>query len=134
MLKHCLVLLGLLSIASGIYLVEETDNQEFVDIYFIKAVSDNRVQFNDYYQFLDKIHAGLSMKMVVSQLDNLAKNGTSSVSVCDKDVWLHCGVDVLGCVESCRQGTLGQCIDCLGTSWKDCCPCVQQYVPKIPCA
>ena len=126
-----IILVCLLAFATvGMARYEEYAAEEFVDVYFLKSVSGGTVLAGDLSKYSDRLHNVSTIGSVITDLRKLSGH----ISDCDKSLWLHCGVEVLDCVETCRNSTLGACIDCLGGAYKDCCPCVQEYVPKIPCS
>ena len=49
---------------------------------------------------------------------------------CDKVVWLQCGVQVLNCTNTCAHGSVSNCIECLGSMYETCCPCVEELIHK----
>lgn len=130
-MMRSVVLFCLLAFAmAGMVHNDETVAEEFVDVYFLKSVSGDTISAGDLSKYSDRLHNASLIGGVISDVSKLS----GRVSACDKSLWLHCGVDVLGCVETCHNSTLGVCIECLGGVYKDCCPCVQEYVPKIPCS
>jgi hypothetical protein len=116
-------LLGFVSLGSTY--CNKSTSDEYTGVYFLKSILGDNFSAGDFSNYSDE-----SIKNVVKDIDNTV---TENSSDCDKIVWLHCGVEVLNCVETCRNGTLGSCIDCLGGTYKDCCGCLKEYVPKIPC-
>ena len=129
MLKTTIFAIFLMAICGSAYITQEEVSDDYLVVYLIKSLSGNRVPISEYSQYIYELRHG-NMTFAVESLNNL--HGTS-LNACDKDAWLVCGLDVLGCVEKCKNGTLGECIDCLGGGWKQCCPCVQEYAPKVPC-
>ena len=125
------VLFCLLAFATaGMVHNDETVAKEFVDVYFLKSVSGGVFSAGDLSKYNSRLQNVSLIGDVITDLNKLS----GRVGDCDKSLWLHCGVEVLGCVKTCRNGTFGNCIDCLGGAYKDCCPCVQEYVRKIPCS
>jgi len=108
---------------------DQSKSDEYVGVYFLKSISNDNFSAGDYSHLINNFWNSSNLKNVVSEVSKLSDRVVS----CDKSLWLHCGIDVLNCVETCRNGTLGSCIDCLGSAYKDCCPCLVEYVPKIPC-
>ena len=124
-------LLGVVSLGSTY--CNKSTSDEYTGVYFLKSILGDNFSAGDFSHYSDE-----SIKNVVKDMDNtvtkdMDNTETENTSDCDKIVWLHCGVEVLNCVETCRNGTLGSCIDCLGGTYKDCCGCLKEYVPKIPC-
>ena len=132
-------LLGFVSLGSTY--CNKSTSDEYTGVYFLKSILGDNFSAGDFSNYSEE-----SIKNVVKDMDNTATKdmdniatkdmdniATENTSDCDKMVWLHCGVEVLNCVETCRNGTLGSCIDCLGGTYKDCCGCLKEYVPKIPC-
>jgi len=108
---------------------EKSISNEYIGVYFLKSLTNSSFSAGDYNHWSFSLYNSSSVKDVLFELSKLTNNVTS----CDKSLWLQCGIDVLNCVETCRNGTLGSCIDCLGSAYKGCCPCLEEYVPKIPC-
>jgi hypothetical protein len=128
-------LLGFVSLGSTY--CNKSTSDEYTGVYFLKSILGDNFSAGDFSNYSED-----SIKNVVKDMANTEKKDmantekkdmANTATDCDKMVWLHCGVEVLHCVETCRNGTLGSCIDCLGGTYKDCCGCLKEYVPKIPC-
>ena len=121
-------LLGFVSLGSTY--CNKSTSDEYTGVYFLKSILGDNFSAGDFSNYSDESIKNVVKDTVTKDIDNTV---TENSSDCDKIVWLHCGVEVLNCVETCRNGTLGSCIDCLGGTYKDCCGCLKEYVPKIPC-
>lgn len=113
----------------GLANVQKSISNEYIGVYFLKSLTNSSFSAGDYDNWSNILFNNSNVKDIVFEVSKLSNN----VGSCDKSLWLQCGIDVLNCVETCRNGTLGSCIDCLGGAYKGCCPCLEEYVPKIPC-
>jgi len=128
-MRIAILLCLFLCVGYGIANNDKSISNEYIGVYFLKSVTNSNFRASDYNNWSASLYNNTSLKDVIHELSML----TNNVSSCDKSLWLQCGIDVLNCVETCRNGTLGNCIDCLGGAYKGCCPCMEEYVPKIPC-
>jgi len=109
----------------------ETDEAEtFRNIYFLKSVSGNRINSSDYPEYFLRMDSIGDINHLVSEISTIK---TPSNSTCDAAKWLHCGADVLECVQPCHEG-VDDCVECLGNAYKDCCGCIKEHIPEIPCS
>jgi hypothetical protein len=131
-LTVALFLCGISSISSHFaYAYADTNvsiNYDFADIFFIKSLTNANVNVTEYLIKLDTE----PISMVVQQLQLAEYNPNILVKTtdCDKVVWLQCGVQVLNCTHTCTDDTVSNCIECLGSMYETCCPCVEELVHK----
>lgn len=129
-LTVALFLCGISSISSR-FAYADTNvsvNYDFADIFFIKSLTNVNVNLTEYLMKLDTE----PMSMVVQQLQSAEYNPNIRVKMsdCDKVVWLQCGVQVLNCTHTCSDDTVSNCIECLGSMYETCCPCVEELIHK----
>ena len=129
-LTVALFLCGISSISSHFAYADSnvSVNYDFADIFFIKSLTNVNVNLTEYLMKLDTE----PMSMVVQQLQSAEYNPNIRVKMtdCDKVVWLQCGVQVLNCTHTCSDDTVSNCIECLGSMYETCCPCVEELIHK----
>lgn len=124
-------LCGISSISSNIVDTVDTNvsmNYDFADIFFIKSLTNVNVNLTEYLIKLNTV----PMTSVVHQLQTEEYNPNIHIKMtdCDKVVWLKCGVQVLNCTNTCSDETVSNCIECLGSMYETCCPCMEELVHK----
>lgn len=131
LLMAIVFLCGISSISSNIIDTVDSNvsmNYDFADIFFIKSLTNVNVNLTEY---LIKLNTE-PITSVVHQLQSAEYNPNIIVKMtdCDKSVWLQCGVQVLNCTHTCADEPVGNCIECLGSMYETCCPCVEELVHK----
>ena len=103
-------------------------NYDFADIFFIKSMTNVNVNLTEY---LIKLNTE-PISSVIHQLQIAEYNPNIRIKTtdCDKVVWLQCGVQVLNCTNTCSHGSVSNCIECLGSMYETCCPCVEELIHK----
>ena len=103
-------------------------NYDFADIFFIKSMTNVKVNLTEY---LIKLNTE-PISSVVHQLQIAEYNPNIRIKLtdCDKVVWLQCGVQVLNCTNTCSNEPVSNCIECLGSMYEMCCPCIEELIHK----
>ena len=121
---------GIASISSqNAYNAESVSmNYDFADIFFIKSMTNVNVNLTEY---LIKLNTEpISSVVHQLQIEEYNPNIRIKMTDCDKVVWLQCGVQVLNCTNTCAHDTVSNCVECLGSMYETCCPCVEELIHK----
>lgn len=103
-------------------------NYDFADIFFIKSMTNVKVNLTEY---LIKLNTEPISSIVHQlQIEEYNPNIRVKMTDCDKVVWLQCGVQALNCTHTCANDSVSNCVECLGSMYETCCPCVEELVHK----
>lgn len=97
----------------------------FIDIHFIKSITPRNVSIDYFLDLIEHEH----VSWVMHELRNPGTTKESNnLSVCDKSLWLECGINVLNCTDTCHEGSLNDCVRCLGSLYHTCCGCLSELI------
>jgi hypothetical protein len=103
-------------------------NYDFADIFFIKSMTNVNVNLTEYLMKLNT--EPISSVVHQLQIEEYNPNIRIKMTDCDKVAWLQCGVQVLNCTHTCADEPVSNCVECLGSMYETCCPCVEELVHK----
>jgi hypothetical protein len=119
---------GIATISSQIIDTNVSMNYDFADIFFIKSMTNVNVNVTEYLMKLNT--EPISSVVHQLQIEEYNPNIRIKMTDCDKVVWLQCGVQVLNCTNTCSNEPVSNCIECLGSMYEMCCPCIEELIHK----